>query len=107
MIRLDWLQHMTKSRLHEFSEHAFDECEDERITAADIESAILNGEILEQYEQRRHPRGDSCLVLGPRVGGGYVHVVLSKGRPEGEMRVVTAYLPRPPQWIDKRRRGAR
>src|SRR6185437_8474826 len=61
---LEWIRRNVRGGTYEISDHAFDECEDENITDDDLEEVLLKGEILEQYEERRDPRGDSCLILG-------------------------------------------
>jgi Domain of unknown function (DUF4258) len=60
-------------RNYEFSGHAEDERQAERISIADVEAALLNGELLEDYPN--DPRGPSCLVLGYGIPGYPIHVV--------------------------------
>ena len=107
MISFEWIRRNVRAGTYEISDHAFDECEDENITDDDLEEVLLKGEILEQYEERRDPRGDSCLVLGRLEKVGHVHVVVAKCSPNDEMRIVTAYLPKPPKWINERTRGVK
>jgi len=47
---------------YEISFHAEKERYAEDITICDLETAIYNGEILEDYPN--DPRGPSCLILG-------------------------------------------
>lgn len=47
---------------YEISFHAEKERYAEGITISDLEAAIYNGEILEDYPD--DPRGPSCLILG-------------------------------------------
>jgi hypothetical protein len=106
MISIEWIRGNVRAGTYELSNHAFDECENENITDEDVEDVLLNGEILEQYEGRRDLRGDSCLLLGRPNKAGHVHVVVSQCSPHNEMRIVTAYLPKPPKWMNERTRGA-
>lgn len=51
-----------KGKSMKISFHAEKERYAEDITIHDLETAILNGEILEEYSN--DPRGPSCLILG-------------------------------------------
>jgi len=90
-----------KVRNNEFmiSDHADNEASDELIDVAEIKSAVLNDEILEQYEDTG--RGESCLVLG-FVNQRPIHVVCGWRR--GKVVIITVYIPKPPQFIDARTR---
>ena len=59
---IEWIKHQVRSGNYEFSGHADDERQAEKIPIADVEGALINGEILEDYPN--DPRGPSCLVLG-------------------------------------------
>ncbi len=65
-----------------------------RIGAHDIEEAIQNGEVIEDYPG--DPRGPSCLILG-RSGERPIHVVCGLMDAE-EILIVTAYQPDPEEW---------
>ena len=65
-----------------------------KIGADDVEEAICDGAIIEDYPD--DPRGPSCLILG-RSGGRPLHVVC--GRLEEErILIITAYEPDPDEW---------
>lgn len=91
---------------YEFSAHAQRERLADDLDVIEIEQALLNGEILEQYPS--DPRGKSCLVLG-FCGARPIHVVLgwaSRVDPERTtLRVIIVYVPQPPKWSDARTRG--
>lgn len=93
---------------YEFSAHAQRERLADDLDVIEIEQALLNGEILEQYPSDR--RGESCLVLG-FSGARPIHVVLgwaSRVEPERTtLRVITVYIPQPPKWSDARTRGGK
>jgi hypothetical protein len=78
-----------------FSIHAEEERMDEDLTAQDVITAILNGEILEQYPDTG--RGESCLVLG-FVGEQPVHVICG-WRAEAVV-IITVYIPTLPFFTD-------
>ncbi len=92
-----------RSNEYEISYHAERERREEEITIDHIEKAILNGEILEDYPDDL--RGASCLVLGYSEGKS-VHVVCGWSE-KGWLRIITVYVPRPPKWVDHRRRTKR
>ena len=55
------IQQLVKQGTYEFSVHAQQERLEEDLDVTEIEEAIIQGEILEQYPD--DPRGESCLVL--------------------------------------------
>ncbi len=65
-----------------------------RIGAQDIEEAIRNGAIIEDYP--KDPRGPSCLILG-RSGERPIHVVCGLLNQE-QILIITAYQPDPEEW---------
>ena len=92
---------------YEFSIHAQQERLDEDLDVTEIEEALVQGEILEDYPD--DPRGESCLVLG-YAGTEPIHTVLGWAKKiSGEriLRVITVYLPQPPKWTEPRTRGVR
>jgi hypothetical protein len=85
---------------YEISYHAEKERYAEDISLTDIEAAILNGQVLEDYPG--DPRGASCLILG-YAEGRPIHVVCGYTSRRA-IRVVTVYLPKPPKWLDEKTR---
>ena len=95
------IQSKVKREQYEISFHAENERYAENVTIPDLEAAIRNGEILEDYPG--DPRGPSCLVLGySQVGP--IHVVCGYVSTNW-IRIITVYIPRFPKWIDARTRG--
>ena len=66
------------------------------ISQEDIENALLNGEIIEEYEND-YPY-PSCLVYGVNLNNKVLHVVC--GANETELWVITAYYPDNIKWKD-------
>lgn len=66
------------------------------ITQEDIEKALLNGEIIEEYEND-YPY-PSCLVCGINVNNKIIHVVC--GYNGEELWIITAYYPDNKEWKD-------
>ncbi|MBM3891284.1 MAG: DUF4258 domain-containing protein [Verrucomicrobia bacterium] len=102
-LTINWIQAQVASGSYEFSEHADFERGADKLTIADIEAAILDGEILEQYPD--DPRGASCLVLGHAPDRRPVHIVCGK-TPLDSLRIITVYVPTLPKWLDERTRRA-
>ena len=64
------------------------------ISQIDIERAILNGEIIEEYEND-YPY-PSCLIYGINIRGEVLHIVCgSNGK---ELWIITAYYPDNIEW---------
>ncbi len=78
-----------------------DERQNDRIQIAEIEQALLSGEVLEDYPD--DPRGPSCLVLGHGIQGFPIHMVCGQ-TPSRRLRLITVYIPSLPKWIDERTR---
>lgn len=98
---LVWIKEQVSSGDYEFSAHAEDERQTEKIAIAEIEKALINGEILESYPD--DPRGPSCLILGYGEEGYPIHIVCGR-TPSGGLRIVTVYIPSLPKWFDPKTR---
>ncbi len=83
-----------------YTSHAEVERKADELTFAQVEEALLNGQILEQYPDTG--RGESCLVLG-FTGGIPIHVVC--GWRGEKIALITVYIPRQPRFVDPWTRG--
>jgi len=87
-----------------FSSHGEEERMDEDILASEIMTAILTGEILEQYPDTG--RGESCLILG-FAEAKPIHVVC--GWRGEQLIIITVYIPRLPYfstpWVRSKTNG--
>ena len=105
-MNLDEIRQLVREGKYEVSLHAQQERLEDDLDVAQIETAIMEGEIIEEYPD--DPRGSSCLVAG-HAAARPVHVVLAwarrKAPDERILRVVTVYIPRSPKWRDYRTRG--
>lgn len=81
--------------------HAADEMIEEDISAEEVNQAILNGTIIEDYP--RHRRGSCCLVYGKTDLGRDLHTVVTSGK--APVRLITVYEPQPPYWTNPTQRG--
>ena len=66
------------------------------ISTDDVESALSNGEIIEQYP-KDYPF-PSCLVLGYTKAGKALHIVC--GSSGTELWLITAYFPSSVEWME-------
>ena len=83
-----------------YSHHADIERTLDNLTFAQIEEALLNGEILEQYPNTGP--GESCLIVGFAKEQS-IHVVC--GWRGEKVAVITVYIPRPPRFAAPWTRG--
>ncbi|MEE8390718.1 MAG: DUF4258 domain-containing protein [Anaerolineae bacterium] len=72
---IEQVKALIRQRRYKTSHHAKVEREAETITIDDIKTAILNGELLEDYPD--DPRGHSCLILGTAEDGRPLHIILT------------------------------
>ncbi len=100
-ISLEWIHECVRSGHYYFSRHGDDERENDNLTIAEVEKAILTGRILEEYEDTG--RGDSCLVIGFTDEGKPIHVVCGSRRTW--MMIITVYIPKPPKFKSPYERG--
>ena len=88
-----------------YSRHAERERELDMIYTWELEDALRNGEIIENYPD--DPRGASCLVLG-FCGPKPIHAVCTIKTDPEELFLITVYDPskRPDKWTENyRKRG--
>jgi hypothetical protein len=82
--------------------HAAEEALAEHITRSEIEMAMLNAQLLEDYPEWW--LGPSCLIHGQTDVGRDLHIVVSYERLP--VTIITVYEPQPPRWVTPtRRRG--
>ena len=78
-----------------YSSHADTERKVEELTLSQVEEALLNGEILEEYPDTG--RGESCLIIGfsKEIP---IHIVC--GWRHDKVVIVTTYIPSLPKFLD-------
>jgi hypothetical protein len=97
---IDEIKDRIRASEYVYTLHAEIERRAEELTFAQVEAALLNGRILEQYPDTG--RGEGCLIAGfaqelP------IHIVC--GWRGERVAVITVYIPRPPRFIDPWTRG--
>jgi hypothetical protein len=88
------------SNLYVYSQHADFERKADGLTFSQVEEALLNGKMLEQYADSG--RGESCLIAG-FAGKTPVHIVC--GWRGDQIVLITVYIPGPPKFVDPWTRG--
>ena len=90
---LDALRKSFTDRHYLFSAHASDRAASRGIYSKEIESAIANGQVIEDYPDDKY--GPSCLILGKTDTGRILHIQVSY---PPKVKVITVYEPSPDEW---------
>ncbi len=99
-MNIEEIRSKVRANQYVYTLHADVERKVEGLIFAQIEEALLNGEILEQYPDTG--RGESCLVVG-FAGATPIHIVC--GWRGDRVAIITVYIPRPPKFTDPWTRG--
>lgn len=94
------IQTRVRRNQYMYTFHAEIERRADELTFAQVEEALLNGEIIEAYLDTG--RGESCLVVG-FAGNLPIHVVC--GWRGEKIVLITVYIPRQPKFLDPWTRG--
>ena len=100
---LDLFKRAARQRQIKISLHAAEEALSEEITRPEIEAAMVNAQLLEDYPDWW--LGPSCLICGRTDAGRDLHIVASYS--DLPVAIITVYEPRPPKWITPTLRGGR
>ncbi|MDM8550399.1 DUF4258 domain-containing protein [Desulfobacterales bacterium HSG2] len=84
------IRKLVEKEKYQFSKHAEQKREIHMIRIWELETALRNCEIIEDYPD--DPRGPSCLVLG-FCGARLVHIVCTIKEDIGELLLITLYDP--------------
>jgi hypothetical protein len=97
---IDQIKEKVRNSQYMYSYHAEIERKADRLTFAQVEAALLDSRILEQYADIG--RGESCLVVGfaEEIP---IHAVC--GWRGEKIVLITVYIPRPPKFVDPWTRG--
>ncbi len=92
-----------KVKVNEFflSAHADIERSNDNLQVAQIQQALLGGQILEDYADTG--RGESCLIAG-FADEQPIHVVCGWAA-DDRLIIITVYIPQPPNFTDPFTRG--
>ena len=93
----EFIETQVHAKLYDLTQHATMARQERGITEADIETALLNGKIIEVYDDDfPFP---TCLVLGWRDTDRLLHVVCARVDAEPALQVVTVYEPAAERWL--------
>lgn len=101
-LNIDDIKKLVKEGKIRWTNHVMVRLLQRNITQSNIENALLNGEIIEQYEND-YPY-PSCLVYGVNLKNEILHIVC--GTNERELWIITSYYPDDNEWEEgfKRRK---
>jgi hypothetical protein len=85
---IDHIRSAIRSKKYRLSAHANEEMSDDDLESADVEEAILNGQISRKYT--RDPRGIRYEVIGKISDGRWI-AVICRFLPDGTLLIVTSY----------------
>lgn len=92
---IEHIREKIRSNNYEISLHALEKSFERKIWKKDIEHAVMNGEIIEDYkDEKPYP---SCLIYGKTKDMRHIHIVCTY---PPIVRIITAYLPNENKWID-------
>jgi len=80
-----------------WSRHALSELASEPVTVADVETALGQAEVIEDYPHLRRFLPD-CLVLAYDTSGQPFHCVIAVDIPRDSILIVTIYSPTDKEW---------
>ena len=95
-LKIDTIKEFVRTGKIRWTNHCIVRLFQRNIYQEDIENALLNGEIIEEYEND-YPY-PSCLVYGIDLNNKVLHVIC--GANETELWVITAYYPDNIKWKD-------
>lgn len=101
MISEPWIRQCAATARYRYSRHADRERQNDGLTLAEIEQALVSGRIIERYPDTG--RGESGLLAGFTDAGKPIHVVC--GAMEDWLVIVTVYVPAPPKFKNPYERG--
>lgn len=101
MIDIEWIQDRVRRSEYYFSRHGDQERQNDNLTILEVEEAILNSRILEQYEDTG--RGRSCLIVGFTNFGKPIRIVC--GTRKESLAIITVYIPFQPKFKSPYERG--
>ena len=95
MADIDAIREAFEKRDYLFTAHASDRAAKRVIRSAEIEEAVAEGEVIEDYPDDKY--GPSCLLCGYTAENRPLHIQVSY--PPG-LKIITVYEPSPDEWED-------
>lgn len=82
-----------------WSRHAITEAVKDGLTRQDVESILVDAELIEDYPTTHRPLPD-CLVLGFLSGNRPLHAVVAVDSMKERIFIVTVYIPTEERWTN-------
>ncbi len=101
MFNINWIKSKIEQGEYYFTKHGDQERQNDNLTITEVEQSLINGMILEQYED--DIRGESCLVAGFTNTGKPIHIIC--GGFDKNLAIITVYIPIPPKFKNPYERG--
>jgi hypothetical protein len=99
ILEIEDIKARIKDGKYRLTVHAATRSKERGITTADMEIAILNGQIIKEYpDDKPFP---SCLIFGHTADGSPLHIVCSLSPIS---HIITFYFPDEKLWIDYKTR---
>ena len=95
-IDIKMIKQLVKDKKIRWTNHVIIRLLQRNINQKDVENALINGEIIEEYEND-YPY-PSCLVFGINLNNDVLHIVC--GSNDEELWIITAYYPDKKEWED-------
>ena len=95
-IDIKMIKQLVKDKKIRWTNHVIIILLQRNINQKDVENALINGEIIEEYEND-YPY-PSCLVLDINLNNDVLHIVC--GSNDEELWIITAYYPDKKEWED-------
>ncbi len=93
-LNIDTIKQMINNKKIRWTNHVVVRLFQRNISQEDVEKSLLNGEIIEEYEND-YPY-PSCLVYGISINNEVLHIVC--GSNGYELWIITAYYPNNIEW---------
>ncbi len=97
-MELNLIRQLCSSNKLRWTKHIFIRLAQRDISMEDVQTAILNGEIIELYPSD-YPF-PSCLIMGYHASNDIIHVVCAPNDSGTELWLITAYIPTKEKWMD-------
>jgi hypothetical protein len=94
-LTIDEIRKLVKEGKIQWRGHMLHRMKQRGINILDVLECIMNGEIIEQYEND-YPY-PSCLIFGTTLNNSVLHVVCAIG--DGYVWMITAYFPSIGEWM--------
>src|SRR3972149_1277452 len=93
----DFIRLKSIERRVKWSKHALNEIAAESFTVGDVEYALHQAEVIEEYPPHHRYLPD-CLTLAFVAGGQPIHCVIGVNEPQDYILIVTVYQPNAEEW---------